>query len=124
MLGLLTGFTLKHLIADYYLQFSWMIKHKGNYGAWKGMVHSEFHGFLTFALLWWFGFGFFWSVAMGLLDAVIHYHIDWTKSNIWKKNKYGPNDQAYWMIHGTDQFLHMMTYVLIIWILGPNGVGN
>jgi hypothetical protein len=113
-LPLFIGFLTKHMIADYYMQYSWMMKYKGTYGHWKGMAHSEFHGFLTFALLWWFGFGFFWSVAMGLLDAIIHYHIDWTKSNLWKAKKLGPNDQAYWMIHGTDQFLHLMTYVLIL----------
>ncbi len=111
---LIIGFLAKHMIADYYLQFSWMIKDKGNYGAWKGMTHSELHGFFTFCILWWFGVGFWWSLLMGLMDFVLHYHIDWTKSNIWKKYNFGPNDQIYWMIHGTDQFLHMMTYVIIL----------
>ena len=124
MLGLLTGFTLKHLIADYYLQYSWMIKDKGTYNAIGGIAHSGLHAIFTFTLLYLFGFGYFWSFPMAVLDYLLHYHIDYTKSNIWKRNKYGPNDQMYWVIHGTDQFLHMMTYILIIWILGPNGVGN
>ena len=117
MLGLLTGFLVKHMIADYYLQYSWMIKHKGTYGHWKGMAHSELHGFFTWLLLFYFGFGFFWALLMGLLDTFLHYHIDYAKSNLWKRSNYGPNDQMYWVIHGTDQFLHMMTYVLIIYIL-------
>ena len=54
---------------------------------------------------------------MAGLDYVLHYHIDFVKSNLWKKYNYGPNDQMYWAIHGTDQFLHMMTYVLILYIL-------
>lgn len=112
---LLLGLFTKHLIADYYLQFSWMIKEKGNYGSWKGLAHSELHGFLTFLLLWNLEMSFVWSLTMGLLDTVLHYHIDWVKSNLWKKKQLGPNDQLYWMIHGTDQFLHMMTYMLILY---------
>ena len=50
-------------------------------------------------------------------DYVFHYHIDYVKSNLWKRYNYGPNDQMYWVIHGTDQFLHLMTYVLIIYLL-------
>ena len=113
-LPLLIGFLTKHMIADYYMQYSWMIKHKGTYGHWKGLAHSKFHGLLTFLLMWWFGFGIGWSLVMGVLDALIHYHIDWTKNNIWKTKKFTPNDQTYWIIHGTDQFLHMMTYILIL----------
>ena len=116
ILGLFTLFALKHLIADYYLQFSWMIKHKAIYGHWKGLAHSELHGFLTWLVLWFSGFGFFWSLLMGVLDTALHYHIDYVKSNIWKNKNLGPSDQMYWAVHGTDQFLHMMTYVLIIFL--------
>jgi len=117
MLGLLTGFLVKHMIADYYLQYSWMIKDKGTYNARGGIAHSGLHALLTFILLYLFGFGYFWSLLMAVLDYLLHYHIDFVKSNLWKRNNYGPNDQMYWVIHGTDQFLHMMTYILIIYIL-------
>jgi len=116
ILGLFTLFALKHLIADYYLQFSWMIKHKAIYGHWKGLAHSEFHGFLTLLVLWFSGYGFIWSLLMGVLDTALHYHIDYVKSNIWKSKNLGPSNQMYWAVHGTDQFLHMMTYVLIIFL--------
>tara|TARA_B100000927_G_C16446224_1_gene461875 strand:+ start:609 stop:977 length:369 start_codon:yes stop_codon:yes gene_type:complete len=113
-LPLLIGFLVKHLLADYFMQYSWMIREKGNYGSIKGIAHSGLHAIFTFTLLWWYGFSFWWSLLMGLLDGIFHYHIDFVKSNLWKNTNLGPNDQAYWMIHGTDQFLHMMTYVLIL----------
>ena len=37
-LALITGLILKHTIADYFMQYSWMIRDKGTYGAW-GVFH-------------------------------------------------------------------------------------
>ena len=115
ILGLFTLFALKHLIADYYLQFSWMIKDKGTYGAWGGIAHAKFHGLLTFLLLLLFVNPLI-AFLFGALDSIIHYHVDYVKSNFWKSKNLGPSDQMYWAVHGTDQFLHMMTYVLIIFL--------
>ena len=123
MLGLLSGFLVKHMIADYYLQYSWMIKDKGNYNAIGGIAHSGLHAIFTFIILYLFGLGFWLPLLLAGLDYVLHYHIDYIKSNIWRKNNYGPNDQMYWIVHGTAQFLHMMTYVLIIWIV-LSGLGH
>ena len=47
---------IKHVIADYFMQYSWMIKDKGKYGAWGGLAHSGWHGVLTSAVIAWFGF--------------------------------------------------------------------
>ena len=117
LLCLFTGFFAKHIIADYYLQFSWMIKDKGIYNAKGGIAHSGLHALLTYLILILTGFGYFYTLILSLLDYVFHYHIDYVKSNLWKRYNYGPNDQMYWVIHGTVQFLHLMTYVLIIYLL-------
>lgn len=114
ILGLFTLFALKHLIADYYTQYSWMIRDKATYGAWGGIAHAGWHGILTFFVLEIFGLPFILSLLFGILDSVLHYHIDYVKSNFWKSKNLGPSDQMYWAVHGTDQFLHIMTYVLII----------
>ena len=64
---------IKHVIADYFMQYSWMIRDKGNYGVWGGLAHSGYHGILT-ALV----FALFleqaplFSILLGLLDSVIH----------------------------------------------------
>ena len=113
-LKLITYLMIKHVIADYFMQYSWMIKDKGKYGAWGGLAHSGWHGVLTSAVIAWFGFPILFSILLGLLDSVIHYHVDYVKSNFWKKRKLGPSDQMYWIAHGVDQFLHFMTYVLLV----------
>ena len=113
-LKLITYLMIKHVIADYFMQYSWMIKDKGKYGAWGGLAHSGWHGVLTSAVIAWFGFHILFSILLGLLDSVIQYHLDYVKSNFWKKRKLGPSDQKYWIAHGVDQFLHFMTYILLV----------
>lgn len=115
-LYLFIGLLFKHLVADYYTQYHWMMKGKGTYGAFGGIAHAGWHGILTMAVLNSLSINLWWSLLMGLLDFVIHYHIDYVKTNLWKSKAYTPADQMFWAIHGTDQFLHLMTYVLILYI--------
>jgi len=107
----------KHIIADYFLQFGWMIKDKGTYGAWGGIAHAKLHGLLTFVVLAACGISPLWALLMGALDSLLHYHIDYMKSNFWKEKKLTAADQKYWMAHGADQYLHMLTYYLIIGLI-------
>jgi hypothetical protein len=113
-----TLFIIKHIVADYFMQYSWMVKDKGTYGAWGGLAHSGWHGLLTTAVVWHLtGLHWFLLILFGLFDAVIHYHVDFVKSNIWKYKNYGPKDQMYWVTHGIDQLIHFFTYIFIIWML-------
>jgi hypothetical protein len=104
--------SLKHFIADYLLQTDAMIKKKGYYGNITGMFHSILHGVLTF---WWF---FFMrpevAIISGLFDAICHYHIDFLKVNLTKSEKLTPVDKDFWIFLGFDQYLHYMTYCLIL----------
>jgi len=114
MLVLISMLMIKHTLADYFFQYSWMIKDKGTYGAPGGLAHSGLHGILTLIVLVLFGIPFVFSLMLGILDSVIHYHIDYLKSNIWKNKKLTPADQQFWVAHGTDQFAHFLTYVGIV----------
>lgn len=118
-IGLFALFTVKHIVADYVLQFSWMIRDKGFYGEIGGIVHSGMHAFLTLfvLLLANTGLHIILLTLLSILDGVIHYHVDWVKSNIWREKKYTSQDQMYWITHGIDQGLHFLTYVLIITIV-------
>lgn len=113
-LTLLVGLMTKHVIADYFMQYSWMIKHKGEYGHWKGMAHSEFHGFLTWIVLSICGVPIIWAALLGIIDTVVHYHVDYVKTNVWKNKGYTAQDQMYWVTHGVDQFAHFLTYVGLV----------
>jgi len=112
-LALITLLMVKHVIADYFMQFRWMTKHKSEYGHWKGMAHSEFHGLLTWVVLSPF-VGWILALGLALLDTFVHYHVDYVKSNFWKSKNLGPTDKLYWATHGVDQLLHFLTYVAIV----------
>jgi len=115
-IGLLFLLSIKHVIADYFLQKGWMIKEKGVYGAQGGIAHASIHSIGTFLVL----FPFFNPVLifiLSVLDGIAHYHIDYFKSNYRKGKTLSTNDAEYWMIHGVDQFAHFVTYILIASIL-------
>ena len=122
MLELLLLLMLKHTVADYFMQYGWMFKDKARYLGFGGLAHSGWHGILTTSVLIYFnpmgGIPILWCILLGLLDAIIHYHIDYAKSNVWKNSKLNSEDSLYWAIHGTDQFLHFSTYILIVYIIG------
>lgn len=117
-------FIFKHFIADFMMQPAFMHQNKGTYGHYGGIVHAGFHSV-------WTAFGLLAFMATGLLDIsettitlivlaefVVHYHIDWAKMNINKKMGWGANTHAeFWYLTGFDQFLHMLTYVIILEIV-------
>ena len=37
-LAMITLLLIKHIVADYFMQYSWMIRDKGTYGAWGGIA--------------------------------------------------------------------------------------
>lgn len=116
-LQLITLLMIKHVVADYFMQYSWMIKDKATYGAFGGTAHASWHGILTGLVLVLCGIPLIFSIALGILDSIIHYHVDYVKSNIWKAKKLGPADQLYWVTHGIDQLAHFLTYVGIILLI-------
>lgn len=111
---LLIALQIKHLVIDFPLQFPYQYLNKGTYGHPGGLLHSGMHGIGTFIVL------IFWStlymaVLLAVIDALVHYHIDWAKVNINKKMGWGPTTHnEFWTLLGIDQFLHQLTYILII----------
>jgi len=118
---ILSWLMVKHYLADYFLQTSWMIKDKVDYGKPGGLVHAGEHGILTWITLCFF-INPFMALAYGLIDSVLHYHIDWTKSNyIQGKFRFSSQylnqyDTEWWWAMGIDQTLHFFTYVLLVWL--------
>jgi hypothetical protein len=113
---LLVLLSVKHFIVDFILQTNQMVIEKGNYGEKWGIIHSLQHGIATCAV-----FFFFVEPAavlfFGILDMLIHYHIDWAKININRKNNLTPADKAFWFWLGADQLAHSLTYIWFVWIL-------
>lgn len=111
ILDLLILLLLKHLIVDFFLQTNDMIQHKGQYGHPTGLLHSFLHGIGTFIVFGnWVDLGT--AIALGGIDMMIHYHIDWIKMQF----KYPITDKKFWWAFGLDQFLHQMTYIgMVFW---------
>lgn len=118
MLALITLLFVKHAIADFFLQRSFMFKDKHIYAGLGGISHACIHGFLTFvAIVICLPHSWFFAVMLGKMDAVLHYHIDYIKSSWNVKTKAGPSENRYWYAFGLDQMAHFLTYVLIVYII-------
>ncbi len=116
MLEALLGLFIKHFICDFPLQTSpWMYRNKGIYLHPGGITHAAVHG--VGALLVLTPFVGVTALKFALLDMLIHYHIDWAKMNIGKRYNLRPdNSNWFWILLGFDQFLHQLTYFLIVFL--------
>ena len=115
---IVSGLLTKHFIVDFPLQVPYHYKNKGTYGHLGGIQHALLHGIAT-----WLVFvvvlgltGAMTALIAGLIDFVVHYHIDWAKMNLNKKLGWGPTThEEFWWLLGADQFLHHVTYIVLIW---------
>jgi hypothetical protein len=103
----------KHLIVDFPLQVRYQWSNKGTYGHPGGLLHAAYHGMGTWAC-----FALYAPAAaiyLSLIDAVLHYHIDWAKMNLNAKLGWGPTThEEFWWLLGLDQFLHALTYIGLV----------
>ena len=117
LLLLLTGFQVKHVLGDYVLQNAYILEHRRIWGHPGGLLHIAIHAALTLPLLIAAGVHgeLFFTILIG--EAVVHYHIDWTKDNILHRFGWGPTDRQYWWLSGIDQMLHQFTYLVIVGVI-------
>jgi hypothetical protein len=109
-------FGIKHFLCDFLFQFSYMVAEKGTYGAKGGRDHAALHGIFT-ALVFWLFVPFAGAVILGVIDSVLHYHIDWAKQQLTRGLT--PVDRSFWVWFGLDQGLHYLTYIMLIgWAVG------
>ncbi|MGQ0457036.1 MAG: DUF3307 domain-containing protein [Hyphomicrobium sp.] len=109
---------VKHAAADFFLQSERQREEKGVYGKPGGVLHSLTHIALTlpvFLLVPTVGVG----VVAALLAAefALHYHIDWTKEQVVRRNGWTSHDTRFWWAVGFDQMLHGLTYVGLLWVV-------
>ena len=112
-LFLMSLLVVKHFIVDFPMQKPYQWMNKGTYGHPGGIMHASLHGIATALCFWW------WApmacTILGIIDAVIHYHIDWAKMKInkdcgWKADQH----EEFWWLMGADQLLHYMTYIGLV----------
>ncbi|SFV38908.1 DUF3307 domain-containing protein [Hyphomicrobium facile] len=119
-LAAITYLLVKHAIADFILQTDQIFRQKGSYGAPGGLWHALIHILLTAPVFLLFPGGGPGLAAVLLGgEFVLHYHIDWTKEQIVRREGWTPKDKYFWWALGIDQLLHGLTYVAILWIWLP-----
>jgi hypothetical protein len=111
ILFLLLLFQVKHAVCDGLLQTRWMLDQKGIYGKPGGLAHAGVHLLGSFLALMIFGVGFTGSIGLAVTDAVIHYHIDFSKELVAKQQGWTPRDTYFWWLLTADQALHHFTYL-------------
>jgi hypothetical protein len=109
---LLALFGIKHFIADYAMQFDYMLREKGIYGAEGGIHHAMTHASWTLLVLVFFCQNANDVIVLALADGFIHYHIDWCKQKL--NRGLTSADRMFWVWMGADQGLHYLTYIGII----------
>jgi len=119
-LAAITYLLVKHTVADFILQTDLIFRQKGSYGASGGLLHALIHILLTAPVFLIFPGGSA-GLAAALLTAefVLHYHIDWTKEQILRREGWTTKDTYFWWALGIDQLLHGLCYVAILWIWLP-----
>lgn len=113
IIGLLIA---KHFIVDFLLQTPYMYENKHIFGHPGGILHAWSHGLASYLILGYI-FGSVNPVVLMLVlvETIIHYFIDYCKMNIGMLYNWQPNNSPYfWYLLGFDQFLHYMTYLLML----------
>lgn len=105
----------KHALADFFLQTTYQFMNKGTYGHPGGILHSGIHVALTplvYLVLAPASLAF--VLALAASEFLAHYHIDWLKEQIVRRNFWTMQDRGFWYALGTDQFIHGLTYLVMV----------
>lgn len=135
---LLVLLAVKHLVCDGPLQSAAMVRNKGIFLNWTGMLHSIYHAMGTFfmvliatAVFAQDGFQNLLALAsiLALLDLLIHYTVDYTKVNVGDKHGWSRlhtlpegttgvlvTNVRFWWAFVADQCAHFATYALLAYL--------
>lgn len=106
----------KHFIVDFPLQVEYQWRNKGTYGHPGGIVHAVLHGIGTYLCFCWITIEI--AIIFAIADMIIHYHIDWAKMKLNSRFAWKPeSSKEFWWLLGLDQYLHALTYILMIGLL-------
>ena len=115
VLWLVAAFQIKHLIADFFMQNAKMIMGREKYWHMGRAQHAAIHAVLSILVLALFGASpmlIFWMV---LAEFIVHFHIDWGKAKFSVDKELSPDQPMYWYAMGSDQALHQLTYLVMVW---------
>lgn len=128
---------VKHLIADGPLQTDYQVANKGRWLHPAGFAHSGTHVAFTAGTLGIWSLLFAVPLSLGFLavvllaEFVVHYVIDWLKCQVDARSGWASrvttedgrtvlqiNDKFFFFAFLTDQMLHSLTYVAMLYAVG------
>ena len=110
----------KHFVLDFILQTPYQFLNKGKYGHPGGILHSGLQGIgttLCFFIVDADGMPVY--LVFGLIDFLVHYHVDWLKVQLNTIYKLTQENPYYWWLLGADQYLHALTYIFLLSLVVP-----
>lgn len=115
----MVALAIKHVIADFVLQNSWIATGKDARTGWALplTVHCAIHGVLTTAMLLAFAPKLWF---LGLVDFAIHFVIDRAKGVCVSRFNVTMESQWFWWLIGIDQTLHHLTGFGLSLVLAAN----
>lgn len=114
---LLIVYQIKHFVADYLLQNSYMLgKFKDEGWLFPLMAHTSMHGVATLIIALMAGLSNTDAVILGLMDMFAHSIIDRVKVDL-SSGLNPQKDKSFWWYLGGDQMFHHLTHYLIIWLM-------
>ena len=119
LLAWLVAFTIKHVVADFFLQTNWMALGKERRHGWLVplTVHAAWHGGLTVLMIAAVAPRLAW---LGGVDFVVHAAIDRCKGLIVTINGITPKDHWFWWLIGIDQGLHHLAGITFAVVLASH----
>jgi hypothetical protein len=108
---------LKHFVADYLLQYEWMIRGKGSLRMPGGYAHAGIHAAGSVIILIFLGLAPAVIAAFALAEFVVHYALDFSKAHYGDHVSASERPRAFWAFNGLDQFLHHTTYIIMTYLI-------
>lgn len=117
MLWFIFWLLTKHFIVDFPMQGPYQYKNKGKFGHPGGLLHAGLHAIVTLGILVWFVPPAL-AGTLAAAEGTAHYFIDWAKMNFNARWNWKPdNSEQFWWLLGFDQWLHQITYLLIVLVI-------
>lgn len=118
----MTVLLVKHTIADFFLQNGFQHANKGRYAHPGGLLHAAIHVALTLPVFVILPASPELMIVILAGEFLLHYHVDWLKARITKGRGWLPTQAVFWYAFGTDQLIHLLTYVTIVAILAQHQI--
>lgn len=115
---LLVIFQLKHFLADFPLQNTYMLG-KMQRTNWSKplLAHVSVHSLFTFVITLVFTRDYELALTLATTDLIIHFIVDRIKASPSIGGRFTPNQPYFWWALGADQMAHHLTHYVCIYLI-------